>query len=525
MSLESTSSGLEDDSFRKSREALSYKNVFEIVRRFAEIIKDRTSTEEQNTSETRIVPEPQEKESMNDRSISAILEEDPLLRKIVHKTGARGSFNETTAYPTGPEARDAIKEDILSTDVELKACMYSWANDASGLDVSAYIKELLEKKGGEVPVYVQVDRLASFFVGTMPHALLSRGRVLLKILPKALWNCVTLGIWPWTLVKVYSILKNTKNFERLSPREQRKLSTLVGRLVSDAFLLAENAPLTELRNAGANVQLSDSELSTQEHSKIFLMKSKGKRVVYTGGRNIGDEYLQPEQWKDHTIRAEGPIADEVDRQIFGASDDYDSVPIEGEYPRTEQDVPVWSLRNFSGPRPEGCDSAEHKQVTHAMLALIEGAETSIDIEHAYLMNMKIVRALVRAAKRGVVITILRTQPEQSNIEAANEEHFGKLKALYRKWKDHRREKKFESSDAIVELQSPHVLHSKLMIVDSRYVLVGSANMTTDSLRHHGEHAFLMLLEEGQPKDSAPQILKRALDASVVEAKGNFPRPE
>jgi cardiolipin synthase A/B len=108
-----------------------------------------------------------------------------------------------------------------------------------------------------------------------------------------------------------------------------------------------------------------------------------------------------------------------------------------------------------------------------MHTLIDNASHEIIVEHAYIMDPGIVERLINAAERGVSVRLIRSMPENGALEAANEKFFAQL----------------ENRKNITITRSPRVLHAKLLHVDGKYTIIGSANLTRESLHFHEETAL------------------------------------
>ena len=108
-------------------------------------------------------------------------------------------------------------------------------------------------------------------------------------------------------------------------------------------------------------------------------------------------------------------------------------------------------------------------IKDAAISMIEKAQDSIHIEMAYIGDEDITRALVDAAGRGVRLSILFSA--EANI--GNDINFHTLRHL------------MIHSGIEVRL-SDKMIHSKLMSVDGRSVLMGSANFSIFSMQRAGE---------------------------------------
>jgi cardiolipin synthase A/B len=124
---------------------------------------------------------------------------------------------------------------------------------------------------------------------------------------------------------------------------------------------------------------------------------------------------------------------------------------------------------------EDTPSLRHNQIRAKYLELINGARQSIVIENSYFLPITAIRrALRRARKRGVRVVII--QPKNSDVKVfdiARQFLFGRY------YKN-----KFE-----MYFYSKSVLHSKIMVVDSLHLIIGSTNLDYRSMKHQFELVF------------------------------------
>ncbi len=113
-------------------------------------------------------------------------------------------------------------------------------------------------------------------------------------------------------------------------------------------------------------------------------------------------------------------------------------------------------------------------IKSAVLDLIDGAHEKIHIEMAYLGDEDVTHALIAAGERGVKLSILFS--EKSNI--GNDVNYHVLRTLMKR------------SGIEVRLSSK-MIHSKVMVVDDRKVLMGSANFSVFSMQRAGELCFIV----------------------------------
>lgn len=130
-----------------------------------------------------------------------------------------------------------------------------------------------------------------------------------------------------------------------------------------------------------------------------------------------------------------------------------------------------------------------------ILALIQSAQESLDLEQADLADDEVADALVAAARRGVKVRLIRPTP--SSREEDEAAHVRRLLA---------------AGGAVAFMDSPNV-HAKVIVVDRRQVLIGSMNLTMTSLDFNRELGVVL---------SDEQVVREVLD--VIERDWRNARP-
>lgn len=205
-------------------------------------------------------------------------------------------------------------------------------------------------------------------------------------------------------------------------------------------------------------------LNLRSHKKILVVDD---RIGFTGGLNIGAENLvrgdPPDPVRDTHLEFRGPVV----RQLAEAFDADWCFASGGE---------AW---RFDAPPPPGPGDAAARVITSGpdrdiekieatMLQAVACARHSVLVMTPYFLpDERLVSALALAAMRGVAVDLV--VPERSNhrpVDWAMRAHVGPLlQAGCRIW-----------------LNPPPFDHSKLMVVDGAWSLVGSANWDMRSLR-------------------------------------------
>jgi cardiolipin synthase A/B len=199
------------------------------------------------------------------------------------------------------------------------------------------------------------------------------------------------------------------------------------------------------------------------------------RVGFTGGTGVGEAWTgdgrQPEHWRQTDVRVEGLIVRQLQAAFAENWRDATGTLLGGDtyFPplAPRGDLVVQSVK--SSPASGAAEAYL------LFLLAIEGARSSIDLTNPYFVpDDDMSDALVRAAQRGVDVTILTAGVAEGVLDRlvrkASQAHFPKvLKA-----------------GAKVYEYGPARLHAKTMVVDGRWVSIGSANLDNRSFALNNE---------------------------------------
>ncbi len=108
-----------------------------------------------------------------------------------------------------------------------------------------------------------------------------------------------------------------------------------------------------------------------------------------------------------------------------------------------------------------------------ILAFIRGSQRELRVEHQNVEDPEVVAALIRAARRGVVVRIVCPPPSEDRQAA-----WGQLHALDR-------------AGAKVRLLKHPYVHAKVLVADGKRGLLGSTNLTTTSLDFNRELSVIV----------------------------------
>ena len=207
-------------------------------------------------------------------------------------------------------------------------------------------------------------------------------------------------------------------------------------------------------------------LNLRNHRKILLVDGE---LGFTGGLNIDQHYWRPERpaeaFRDLHFRLRGPVVTQL-AEVF--ADDWQFAT--GEALRGR----AWFSSGSQAPGPTAARAIEagpdesFERLRWAMIGGLNAAQRSARVLTPYFVpDATLVSALSAAALRGVEVDIVL--PGKSNLPYVQWATFGKL------WQVLER-------GCRVWLGSGAFDHSKLLVVDGAWTLLGSANWDARSLR-------------------------------------------
>jgi cardiolipin synthase A/B len=203
----------------------------------------------------------------------------------------------------------------------------------------------------------------------------------------------------------------------------------------------------------------------RSHKKVLLLDGV---VSFTGGMNIADENVMAtrpqEPVQDLHFRIEGPVVSQL-AEAF--ADDWSF--------ETGEDLAgdLWSpeIAARAGPPARVIDSGpdeDLEKVEFAVLQAVSCARASIEVMTPYFLpDERLVTALALAAMRGVAVDLV--VPEQSNhtlVDWATRANIGPLL----------------SGGVRIWRSPPPFHHTKIMVVDGEWCLIGSCNWDIRSFR-------------------------------------------
>ena len=237
----------------------------------------------------------------------------------------------------------------------------------------------------------------------------------------------------------------------------------------------------------------------RDHRKIVVIDGK---IGYTGGMNIADYYIEglPEigPWRDIHMHIEGDIVRHLQGifltmwnretgQHIGGPQYFGLEQPETGIRQSDEEHPADSSSTSAMPSPSAGDKEivvvdrmpkeTPASIRDAYSACIDAAEQHIRIINPYFApTHKVHKALKQALKRGTEVEIM--MPSLSDIPFTPEAAF---------YITHRLMKR----GAKIYLFNGGFHHSKIMMVDSLFCTVGTANLNSRSLRYDYEtNAFI-----------------------------------
>jgi cardiolipin synthase len=206
------------------------------------------------------------------------------------------------------------------------------------------------------------------------------------------------------------------------------------------------------------------QVNLRNHRKILVLDGK---VAFTGGLNIGDEYLGLNRrlghWRDTSVRLEGPAVESFQRVFIEDWDFAAEESLEGEeYFRAEADVGDDEVQVIqSGP------DQEMKSIREIYFAATFKARRRLWITTPYYVPDQGLRdALCLAGLSGIDVRLLL--PYRADHYTVHFASFYYLRDLL-------------DAGVKVYLYTNGFIHSKVWLADGKWASVGTANLDNRSL--------------------------------------------
>ncbi len=242
-------------------------------------------------------------------------------------------------------------------------------------------------------------------------------------------------------------------------------------------------------------------LNLRNHRKLLVVDGE---VGYVGGRNIADEYRydrvgERRRWQDAMVELRGPVVDEL-QQVFvqdwcTATDEVLS--------DTFRPAPAAVGSCRVGVVVSGPDQ-EQPVLWYALAQALAGAREQVTLSSPYLVLPETLMFLLgMVAARGV-----RVQVYTNGRGAEGFLLYHAQRQRYRRL--------LEAGVQLYETEHEYN-HAKLLVVDGRTVVVGSANMDLRSAHLNFEIAAVALDAEELAADVCATVEERAAGCAAVRA--------
>jgi cardiolipin synthase A/B len=236
---------------------------------------------------------------------------------------------------------------------------------------------------------------------------------------------------------------------------------------------------TELTEAGCRFAWFHSlnpfalkRINHRNHRRILVVDG---RVGFTGGIGVGTDWTgdgrEVGHWRQTDVRVEGPVVRLLQAAFAENWRDATGTLLGGDayFPPSERrgELAIQSVK--SSP---ASGSAEAYLL---FLLAIDGARSSIYLTNPYFVpDSAMADALVRAAKRGVQVSVITAGATQ-----------GVLDRLVRR-ASHAHYARATKAGVKMYEYGPALLHAKTLVVDARWVSIGSANLDNRSFALNNE---------------------------------------
>jgi cardiolipin synthase len=231
----------------------------------------------------------------------------------------------------------------------------------------------------------------------------------------------------------------------------------------------------QLQDAGAQIVKYHSALwldprryNNRTHRKLLIIDG---RIAFIGGVGIADLWAgnadSTKHWRDNHYKVTGPVVAQLQGSFMSNWLKTRGTVLHGPdyFPPLENSGSLLAQAVRSGAHYENLDLM--------YLLAIASAKKSLRIENAYFLPDDLTRKeLVEAAQRGTRIEIIVTgkKIDQKLVRAASKRHWPEL---------------LKAGIKIYEYE-PTMVHVKLLIVDDKFVSVGSGNFDNRSIRLNDE---------------------------------------
>lgn len=211
-------------------------------------------------------------------------------------------------------------------------------------------------------------------------------------------------------------------------------------------------------------------MNNRTHRKLLVVDG---RIGFTGGVGIADQWTgdggDPEHWRDTHYQIEGPVVAQ-----FQAAFSDNWIKTTGQVLNGPNYFPALQEEGEMDAHMFVASPAGGSESMHLMYLLaIAAAESTIDLAASYFVpDRLLIDALVAARGRDVRVRILLPGPHMDalTVKIASKADWGGL--LH--------------AGAEIHVYQPTMLHTKLLVIDTEFVSVGSTNFDMRSIRLNDE---------------------------------------
>lgn len=238
----------------------------------------------------------------------------------------------------------------------------------------------------------------------------------------------------------------------------------------------------------------------RDHRKILVCD---RRVAFTGGMNIADEYSAFTHWRrrlpdramrDTQLRIVGPSAWELVSVFSEGWERSGGAPLPVTGPPPEENADARILVLDSRPR------RGHKETAAALAALSAAARETFWLTNGYFApGHSLVAILGHAARRGVDVRLLLPGP--TDMPVVRHAGHGWFSRLLRR------------GVRIFEYQKA-VLHAKTIVADRHVSVIGSSNLDFRSYRFNAE-CNALVFDDGLAGDLAAAFERDLADSAEI----------
>ena len=239
----------------------------------------------------------------------------------------------------------------------------------------------------------------------------------------------------------------------------------------------DQALLHQMKAAGVEIELYHqlswyhlARLNNRTHRKILVVDGK---IGFTGGVGIASQWTgnaqDPEHWRDTHFRVEGPVVAQMQAVFLDNWMKVKHTAVHGGDYFPPLDSAGNSLAQMFRSSPSGGAESMHLMY----LLTITAADSSIYLSSSYFVPDDLtIRALIEAVKRGVKVQIIVPGEliDTETVRRGSRALWGNL---------------LEAGVEIYEYQ-PTMFHCKVMVVDEKWVSVGSTNFDNRSFSLNDE---------------------------------------